>query len=140
MSTPRLTGEIGRPFTIVPSPEQITLTPGGAPVRAGVRVTPAGKTGSGEVRIVIGVDPDSGLIFTGTELSVDDGTTYRPGADAREDTLSFDAVVVDSAANPELSIEVAAGKDASEGPTTVAFTVGMAICAVPVRIETSDAE
>ncbi|MFE3229894.1 hypothetical protein [Nocardia sp. NPDC059228] len=140
MGTIRLTGEIGKPFTIDPSPEEVTITPGGSPVRVGVRVTPTGEAGAGPVRVVVGVNPESGLTFTHSQLTVNDGTTYPAGADSREDVLSFEAVIIDSEVNPELSVEVTAGEQAPHEPTAVSFAVGLTSCAVPVTIATPTGE
>ncbi|MGV9668494.1 hypothetical protein [Nocardia niigatensis] len=140
MGTIGLTGEIGSPFTIDPSSEQVTITPGGPPVRVGVRVTPTGESGVGHVRVVVGVSPESGLTFIHSQLTIDDGTTYPAGADSREDVLSFEAVIIDSAAKPELSVEVAASEQAPHEPTAVSFAVGLSSCAVPVKFATSTDE
>ncbi|MFE5284937.1 hypothetical protein ACFRAQ_08210 [Nocardia sp. NPDC056611] len=133
MGTSGHTGEIGFPFAIDPSPEQVTLAPGGAPVRVGVRVRPVGKAGAGQVRVVVGVDPESGLTFPHNSLTVDT-TDYPAGADARDDVLSFEAVTIDSEGTPELSVEVTAGEQTPPEPTAVSFAVGSASCSVPVTI------
>lgn len=140
MSAIGLTGEVGHPFTVEPSPEAVTITPGGGTARVGVRVTPNDEGGVGEVRIVVGVVPDSGLSFTRHELTGGDGTSYQPGADSRADVLSFDGITLDTSANPELSVEITADADASEEPTTVTFVVGAVTCAVPVRVAGPDSE
>ncbi|WP_067686091.1 hypothetical protein [Nocardia jejuensis] len=140
MGTSGLTGEIEHPFTIDPSSEKVTAIPGGAPVRAGVRVTPLADAGTGRVRVVVGVGPDSGLTFSRNELTDNAGASYPAGADSRSDTLSFDAVTVDSAASQELYIELRAEENASPEPSEVTFAVGAASCSVPVRIATDDPE
>ncbi|MFD7846362.1 hypothetical protein ACFV4K_25890 [Nocardia sp. NPDC059764] len=137
MGTSGHTGEIDFSFTIDPGPEQVTLSPGGASARVGVRVTPVGQPGAGQVRVVVGVDPDSGLTFPRNSLTVD-STDYPAGADARDDVLSFDAVTIDSDATPELSVEVTAGEQTPPEPTAVLFAVGSASCSVPVIIAGDD--
>ncbi|MFE6862555.1 hypothetical protein [Nocardia sp. NPDC057668] len=140
MSAIGLTGDIEHPFTVEPSSAEVTVTPGGGAVRAGVRITPADEGGIGEVRIVVGVIADSGLSFTRHELSSGTGVSYQPGADSRADVLSFDGIELDTSANPELSVEITADAEASEEPTTVTFVVGAVTCAVPVRIQGPDSE
>lgn len=140
MGTIGLTGEAEHPFTIDPTPEEVTLAPGGEPARAGVRVTATGKPGTGQVRVVVGFDAESGLTFTNHELNNADETSYPAGADSRADTLSFDGVVIDSDSNPVLSVEILAGEDADAEPTSITFVVGAATCTVPVRIAGPDSE
>ncbi|MFE4456435.1 hypothetical protein ACFROC_03665 [Nocardia tengchongensis] len=103
-------------------------------------MTPVGEAGAGHARVVVGVDPASGLAFTCSQLTVNDGTTYPAGGDSREDVLSFEGVTIDSEVNPELSVEVVAGEQASEEPAVVSFVVGLASCAVPVTIVNSTEE
>ncbi|MFB8006073.1 hypothetical protein [Nocardia sp. NPDC056000] len=140
MSASGLTGEINHPFTINPSSDQVTVVPGGESVRAGVSVTPIGDAGTGTARVVVGVGPESGLTFSRSELTDNTGVSYPAGTDSRDDTLSFDAVTIDSASNQELYIELKADENASPEPSTVTFAVGSATCSVPVKIETPDSD
>ncbi|MFF2554917.1 hypothetical protein ACFVUS_28205 [Nocardia sp. NPDC058058] len=140
MGATGLTGDLNHPFTIEPSAEQITVVPGGEPVRAGVRVLPIDDAGVGTVRVVVGIGPESGLSFSRSELMDNNETSYPSGTDSREDTLSFDAVTIDSASKPELYIEVRASANASPEPSVVTFVVGSATCSIPVKFETTDSE
>lgn len=142
MGTSGLTGEINHPFTITPSSEQLTVVPGGEPIRAGVSVEALGDgdAGTGTARVVIGLGPESGLTFSRSELTDNTGATYPAGTDSRADTLSFDAVTIDSASNQELYIELKAAENASPEPSAVTFAVGSATCSVPIRIESTDSD